>query len=49
MAAVACLGGNGPTDVVDVKSALNRPPARPLTPEQRAAAARAACRYPSAG
>ncbi|MFD0569410.1 hypothetical protein ACFQ0T_09200 [Kitasatospora gansuensis] len=50
LVAVACLGGDGPTDVLD---ALTLPPAAPaqaqplsLSAEDRNAAARAACHYP---
>ncbi|GAA2234312.1 hypothetical protein GCM10010430_13810 [Kitasatospora cystarginea] len=52
LAAVACLGGDGPTDVVD---ALALPPAAvptqarpvPLGEGERSAAAQTACRYPT--
>ncbi|MCX4471818.1 helix-turn-helix domain-containing protein [Micromonospora sp. NBC_01655] len=49
LAAVACLGGDGPTDVLDVRrvaGARLAAPTRPLDPGQRVAAGRAACRYP---
>ncbi|MFI0795789.1 helix-turn-helix domain-containing protein [Micromonospora rubida] len=49
LAAVACLGGDGPTDVLDVRrvaGARLAVPARPLDPVQRVDAGRAACRYP---
>ncbi|MGW1061589.1 helix-turn-helix domain-containing protein [Micromonospora rubida] len=49
LAAVACLGGDGPTDVLDVRrvaGARLAAPSRPLDPGQRVAAGRAACRYP---
>ncbi|MFJ1709462.1 hypothetical protein [Kitasatospora sp. NPDC088346] len=51
LVAVACLGGDGPTDVLD---ALTLPPADPtrtrplsLGEGERSAAARTACRYPA--
>ncbi|MGK4580518.1 hypothetical protein [Kitasatospora sp. HPMI-4] len=51
LVAVACLGGDGPTDVVD---ALVLPPAAPARPQpvslgegERSVAARTACRYPT--
>ncbi|WP_328822174.1 helix-turn-helix domain-containing protein [Micromonospora rubida] len=49
LAAAACLGGDGPTDVLDVRrvaGARLAAPSRPLDPGQRVAAGRAACRYP---
>jgi hypothetical protein len=50
--AVACLGGQGPTNVVDVRLARTDGSSRTATmldAEQRAAAARSACLYPKAG
>jgi hypothetical protein len=52
--AAACLGGDGPTGVADVRL-LPAPgatgPAQQvrLSPEERSTAAQAACQYPTAG
>jgi hypothetical protein len=51
VAAAACLGGEGPTDVVDVKAVRTDSPTgpgQPVTLDQRDidAAARSACQYP---
>jgi hypothetical protein len=49
--AAACLGGNGPTGVVDAKAAPAGDPAAarqpPLAPHELTAAAASACRYPA--
>ncbi|MDH6129082.1 hypothetical protein [Kitasatospora sp. GP82] len=51
LAAVACLGGDGPTDVVDALALPSAAPAqaRPVSlgDGERSVAARAACRYPA--
>ncbi|MEV1146866.1 hypothetical protein, partial [Micromonospora sp. NPDC049799] len=49
--AVACLGGQGPTEVLDARSVRRDGRTVPtvLDGEQRAAAGRSACRYPDAG
>ncbi|MEU8008610.1 helix-turn-helix domain-containing protein [Micromonospora parva] len=50
VAAVACLGGGAPTDVLDVRAARpdgsSATEALPLTADQRLAARRTACLYP---
>ncbi|MEU7873552.1 helix-turn-helix transcriptional regulator [Dactylosporangium sp. NPDC049140] len=46
--AAACLGGGGPTDVVDAKATSDgTPEAATLSPQERTAAARSACQYPA--
>ncbi|GAA1949990.1 transcriptional regulator [Kitasatospora viridis] len=52
--AAACLGGDGPTDAADARTAPaagSDQPGQPveLTPEQWSTARQAACRYPNAG
>ncbi len=54
VAAVACLGGDGPTDVIDAETVqIHNPgvPAKPLTlaPEEARVASRLACQYPGRG
>ena len=45
--AAACLGGDGPTGVVDARSTASGDPAVVLGPADRTAAAAAACAYPA--
>ena len=45
--AAACLGGDGPTAVVDARSTASGDPAVVLGPADRTAAAAAACAYPA--
>jgi hypothetical protein len=45
--AAACLGGDGPTAVVDARSTAPGDPEVVLSPADRAAAAAAACAYPA--
>ena len=47
LVAAACLGGDGPTTVVDARSAAPGHPAVTLSPADRTAAATAACAYPA--
>lgn len=53
VAAVACLGGDGPTLVVDAKSSVPGNPARfvrvTVPARELSAATRSACRYPGSG
>ena len=49
--AVACLGGGGPTGIVDAKAASAADPAAArqpaLAPKEVTAAAKSACQYPA--